>query len=294
MLFLLLCILSSTGIFTIFKLIDRRQLPPLPIIVINYLLATVLGFVLHGEPLVAADLLHIDWLMMSILIGILFIIMFFLVAWSSARAGISITTVASKMSVVFPMVFSMLIDPSDRLSTLKLMAIFATLLGVGFTVYRKERNKRGAGIFWLPLLLFAGMGIVDSLVKFAQHNFVADQEAALFSAVLFLNAWLTGMVIMGTRPARFRAWARAEVWFWGLLLGAVNFGSIFFMVRALNYRNGLGQGLDSSAVFGMNNTGIVALSVLLGLLVFKEKLRPLNWVGIGLSCLALILFSLAQ
>jgi uncharacterized membrane protein len=46
-------------------------------------------------------------------------------------------------------------------------------------------------------------------------------------------------------------------------------------------------------VFGVNNMGIVVLSVLLGLLVFREQLSALNWSGIALSALALILFSLA-
>ncbi|MCD4709565.1 MAG: hypothetical protein K8R52_01860, partial [Bacteroidales bacterium] len=78
----------------------------------------------------------------------------------------------------------------------------------------------------------------------------------------------------------------------GLLLGAVNFGSIFFLVRALNYNPAAGKSMDSSMIFGANNISIMALSVLVGLLVFKEKLIFVNWIGIVLSALALLLFTL--
>ena len=50
--------------------------------------------------------------------------------------------------------------------------------------------------------------------------------------------------------------------------------------------------MDSSVIFGVNNIGIVALSVLIGLWFFKEKLLFLNWLGILLSAVALFLFAL--
>jgi uncharacterized membrane protein len=50
--------------------------------------------------------------------------------------------------------------------------------------------------------------------------------------------------------------------------------------------------MDGSVIFGANNMSIVALSVLVGLLVFKEKLKFVNWIGIVLSALALLLFAL--
>ena len=43
--YLILCILSSTGIFLVFKLIDKQAVSPLPVILINYFIAFVLGVV---------------------------------------------------------------------------------------------------------------------------------------------------------------------------------------------------------------------------------------------------------
>ena len=290
--FLLLCILSSTGIFIIFKSIDRFQIPSFPVILVNYLLATILGFVINPGQLRIAEVRNMDWLPSSILIGLLFILMFFLIAYSSRKAGISVTTVASKMSVIFPILFSMLIDPGDQFSLVKGAAILFTLFGVALTVYNPREGFSKGAVLYIPLLLFVGMGIVDSLVKFAQHRFVSDHDTALFSAVLFLNAFIAGLVILIFSPKYYASFKKPAVWAWGILLGGVNFGSIFFLVRALNFTSSRGSMMDSSVIFGINNTGIVALSVLAGLLVFGERLKPINWVGVLLSALALILFSL--
>jgi len=290
--FLLLCILSSTGIFVIFKTITRFQIPALPVIVINYLVATILGLIINTGDADIASILGSRWLPISIIIGIMFILMFFLVAHSTKKAGLSVTTVASKMSVIFPIVFSLIIDPSDQLTLMKAAAVIMALGGVVLTVYKPENGTLEKSVILIPLLLFVGMGVVDSMVKLAQQQYVEDIETALFSAILFLNAFLSGVLALAIYRKDNRQFLRARVWGWGVLLGAVNFGSIFFLVRALNYSSAAGKSMDSSVIFGANNISIVALSVLVGLWVFKEKLKLINWIGIVLSALALLLFTL--
>ncbi len=290
--FLVLCILSSTGIFVVFKSVDRFGIPSFPIIVINYLLASILGFLINSGDLSVTELKRAEWLPISIVIGILFIILFFLIAFSSRKAGISITTVASKMSVIFPIIFSLLIDPADRLSLVKAAAILCAIAGVALTVYKPRKRSMDLGVIFIPLILFMGMGLVDSLVKFAQHKFVNDSDTALFSAIIFLNAFISGFLVLIFFPTYHRSFLQIKVWGWGFVLGGINFGSVFFLVRALNFVSPAGTGIDSSVIFGMNNLGIVCLSVLLGLWVFGEQMKPLNWLGISLSALALMLFTL--
>jgi len=120
---------------------------------------------------------------------------------------------------------------------------------------------------------------------------VSDPDTALFSGILFLNALLTGLLLLLFSPKYYRSFTRASSWGYGVLLGAVNFGSIFFLVRALNHISGTGASIDSSVIFGVNNTAIVGLSVLAGFWIFKERLKPMNWLGIVLSAIALTLFA---
>lgn len=290
--FLLLCILSSTAIFIVFKSIDRLGIPSFPVIVINYLVATILGLLLNRGEISMEALGGYNWLPFSMIIGVMFILMFFLIAYSSNKAGLSVTTVASKMSVIFPIVFSMILDRSDSFTLLKGVAILLALAGVALTVYKPLKGKARNAVILIPLILFIGMGVVDSLVKLAQHRYVSDNETALFSAILFFNALFSGLVAMLFYRKYNRYFLHPRVWAWGMLLGTVNFGSIYFLVRSLNYVSPAGKSMDSSVVFGANNISIVALSVLVGLLVFREKLSAINWTGVALSALALILFSM--
>jgi multidrug transporter EmrE-like cation transporter len=68
----------------------------------------------------------------------------------------------------------------------------------------------------------------------------------------------------------------------GFLLGAANFGSLYFIIKALNKSN-----LDSSLVFALNNMSVVALTTILGTLLFKERLNKINFVGIALAIISL-------
>lgn len=290
--FLILCILSSTGIFVVFKFLDKKNIVPYPVIVINYLVASIFGFLLNTNDLSVKYIFNLPWLPISLIIGVLFILLFFVIARSSKVAGISITTVASKMSVVFPIIFSMLIDSSDVLTTTKLFAIIIALIGVILTVYNPNSNAGILKKITLPLVLFIGMGFVDSLVKFAQHKYVDNPDRALFSAILFFIAFLTGILFLPFRRQTIHNFKKSSTWIWGIILGIVNFGSIYLMVSALNYVGSDGNATDSSVIYGLNNIGIVSLSVMAGILIFSEKLRAINWIGIALSVLAIVLFSI--
>ena len=47
--------------------------------------------------------------------------------------------------------------------------------------------------------------------------------------------------------------------------------------------------MESSSAFTLNNVGIVILSTLFGLFIFKEKLIIKNWLGIGIAVVSIIL-----
>jgi hypothetical protein len=293
MIFLLLCILSSTLIFVIFRYLGHFRIPVLPVIIYNYLVASITGFSLSGKKTGEILSESIDWLPISIIIGVLFIVMFFIIGKSSQVAGISITTVASKMSVVTPIVFSLFIDPLDDLTTLKSIGIFTALIAVFLTIYKKPALEINKNAIVYPVLLFVGMGIVDSLVKYAQLKYIEDSKLAIFSAILFFIAFLTGLSVVLFRKGTFRPLFSMKTFIWGAILGLSNFGSIYFLIRALNYTNHLGKGIDSSVVFGVNNTGIVILSIITGYIVFREKLERINYLGIFLALIAILIFSYA-
>ncbi|MCK4920886.1 MAG: hypothetical protein KAS71_07560 [Bacteroidales bacterium] len=293
MVFILLSILSATSIFFVFRYISKLKIPSLPVIVINYSIASTIGFLVGGEKLAFNKFYNSDWFLLAFIIGILFILLFFLLGKSTQASGMSITTVASKMSVVIPISFSLLKDPSDQPGLLKFAGILIALVAVYLTIYQRDSLQTKRAKIGYPILLFIGMGFVDSLVKYSQYKYVNNEESGYFSAMLFLISFLTGLVILIFRKNEWTGLKDARVIVLGIVLGIVNFGSIYFLIRALNFKNVNGIGIDSSIVFGINNSTIVLLSVLAGMLIFREKLSGINKIGISLSILAIIIFSIA-
>jgi uncharacterized membrane protein len=73
----------------------------------------------------------------------------------------------------------------------------------------------------------------------------------------------------------------------GLVLGVINYGSIIFLVLA--YDSGM---MQKSALLPVNNLGVVLVSALVAVLLFKERLTRFNWLGVALSVVALALLVL--
>lgn len=286
MILILLSILSSTGIFVIFKIINNKQLPIVNIIVINYFVASLIGNLKNfNNPLSA---LNESWFGLACLIGILFIIFFFLIGLSSKNSGISLTTVASKMSVIIPILFSIFYY-QESIITLKVIGIILALIGVFSTIYTKQdlSSKINFKSFSTLLILFIGMGVIDSLIKFTQESYhISSSKSAFFSSTLFAIAFLSGFIYTLIKKDSFKSYLNLNVIFFGILLGLANFGSIYFLIEALNTKI-----LDSSIVFGINNVGIVVLSVLLGIILFKEKISNVNMIGVFISIIAILTLS---
>jgi len=291
MIFLVLSIISSAAIYVIFKYLDRFKINTFNIIIINYITAAVLGILLTKTQIDVFSIYKNAWFPFSIIIGILFIIMFVVIAKSSQIVGIAITTISNKMSVIIPIIVSLIIDPNDILTGFKATGIILAVMAVFLSVYRKRKVEFDPRNIYLPIILFLGMGLVDSFVKYAQQFYVADDILPVFTVVLFAMAALAGLTTKFIRKTSFKELYKPKTMAWGLALGISNYGSLYFLIKALNYKQDTGFTMDGSIVFGINNLGVIALSVIIGLLVFKEKFLKINWVGIILSFIAIYILS---
>ena len=287
--YLVLSILSSTAILLIFKYTDRIRINTLYIIVINYFIAAGLGMLFSSKGTLS-QVHDTSFYLLAVLIGILFIIMFFVIARSTQTAGIAVTSVAGRMSVIFPILLSLVLDPEDVFSMLKMAGVIAALAGVYLTIRKGPMTVRKEMVYF-PLILFIGMGVVDSCVKYAQLNYVTDANLPWFTTILFTVATVSGLFILSAKRTGFAYIFSRKNLLWGSLLGIANFFSMYFFVSALNYRRADNSVLDSSAVFGMNHIGVVLLSVLTGIILFREKLGIYNYTGILVSILAIIILA---
>ncbi|HKK58426.1 MAG TPA: hypothetical protein VJ937_03035 [Salinivirga sp.] len=279
MLYLLLSIISSVVILIIFKVTEKYDIPIIHPIIINYFIASAFGFFNAG--LTPADVANIplNWVWPAAIIGSIFVFTFFLIGLSTRKAGIALTTVASKMSFVFPMFFSILIDDNDHYTHTKLILLIMAIVAVFLTVFKKRRKSiESLFIMLLPAMLFVFLGLADSLIKFSQTFYIKNPNASsTFSFLLFGFSAIWSIVLIFFQKNRATI-LKPKALISGTLMGLANFGSLYFLINALNELL-----INNSIVIALNNTGVVLTSVIIALWFFREKVTLLNKIGIMLS-----------
>lgn len=290
MFYLLLCILSSSVVLITFKFAERFQVNSFSAIVVNYLTACLAGFFLANGKVSLLTEISPSNVIFMVLLGLLYIGTFNLMGASTRRAGVAITSVASKMSVIFPILFSVWIDSSDKLTFTKVLGIAIALVSVFLITYRKGELKSRGFDKYLPVLIFIGIGVIDSATKYAQMSFVTNDMNPVFNLATFGVAGVAGLLVLPFNSEAKQDLKRAKSWILGAILGLANFGSMFFMIRALNSVSSSGLALQGSILFGINSVGIVLICVLAGLL-FNEKPTKLNWLGFALSIVTIFVLA---
>lgn len=277
MVLVMLSALFGAALFVLFKLFDRRKVPLLPAIVVNYIMAFLFGLI-YSKSWAAGDV-SLLWLP-SALQGGLFILLFRLIGLASQRIGISPTTVASKMSLALTVLLTVLIF-RERPSALAWAGIALAVLGVTFSSWG-DGTRGGKGWWILPVIFFAS-AISDVLINAAQRTRVTPMTEAVFPTMIFGFSALFGLAWLALRADR-TALLRPRTWLWGALLGCMNYGSIYFLVLALSR-----GGLQASSVFPLANLGVILFGTTASILLFQERPRMVHGIGIVLSIAALCL-----
>jgi len=283
---LALSVLCSSLIFVVFKLFAVYKVQTLIAIITNYIIACLCGLLLNPQTIEPSHLIEQPWFLGTIILGVLFILIFNVMAKSSQINGVGVTSVATKMSLVVPVLFAVLYY-KDVLSIFQVFGIFLALVAVYLASTKKQGLKVDRSHIWLPLLVFLGSGIIDTSIKFIQEAYLKDSDYPLFSSTVFGTAAISGLVFVSFKRGKEAVSLNFKSVLGGICLGIPNYFSIFFLLRALNQEN-----LNSSSVFTINNVAIVLFSTLLGILLFKENLSSKNWLGVGLSVVSIVLVAL--
>jgi drug/metabolite transporter (DMT)-like permease len=282
MLFIVLSVVQSVLIFVTFRLFERYKVGNLQAIVVNYIIASMFGFLINPVPVHITDLTSFSWFNSALLLGVLFIGTFFMFALSSQKAGVAVTSVTSKMSLVIPIIISVLFW-GESLNFLRVAGIIMALLAFYLTFRKKGPIQWKAKYTYLPFLVFAGNGLVDTTMKYADHYHI-EKDQILFLALVFSTAFIIGAVFMGFQSVRGKIRIRWRDIAGGVFLGLINFGSTYYMLKAISV-------FESSVVFPVTNAAIVGLSGIVGYFGFRERLSWINWMGILLAVTAILIIA---
>jgi drug/metabolite transporter (DMT)-like permease len=287
MIYLVLSIVFSTLTVSFFKVFHLKKVNTFQAIVVNYLTCGVIGTYLAKTPVYSVQFWQAPWLLYTVILGFLFISIFYLIALTAQKMSVAASMVSAKLSVVIPVLVAWQFL-SESLSLTQIIGILISFIAVFFISARSEPNPEHAnkGFWFLPILVFLGSGCIDALLKFLESRYIPAYSSDDIVTATFLFAFVFGSLSLLVQQIKLKESIQVKSLAWGLLLGIPNYFSMYFLVETLAV-------FPASFIFPINNIGIVAFSTVLAFWAFSEKLSVKNYIGLGLAIVSILLISFA-
>jgi uncharacterized membrane protein len=286
MLYLACAVVFSSWLTIAFKIADRLGISTFQSIIFNYFTCVITGMLLEGQVPEVASITESNWFFWALLMGAMFISVFNLVAYTTKKSGVAIASVANKLSLVIPFLFSVFLY-NESVTYAKIIGVITALIAVLFTCMPSSTNaKKSSGFDWsillLPLLLFIGSGLIDTLIKYVEISFLDENNKNAYIITAFAVAGMIGGVVLLWKLVAGKERLDPRAVGMGMLIGIPNYFSLWCLVRVLKLNAG-----NSSSVIPIINMGIVLFSTLIAAFFLQERLSKINVWGIVLSIIAI-------
>lgn len=284
MIYLLISICCSVTVAVLLKLARRYQISIPQAVTWNYLFAIGLSTVFFQPDF--SQLKQASLNGVYIALGILLPLIFWFLAASVRNIGIVKTDIAQRLSLFIPIIAAYFLF-GESFRVLKLIGLALGFAAIFFTLHKKS-DQQSRGISWIyPLIVFLGFGVIDILFKRVAQikSLPYTSSLILIFALAFFISILTITYLAIVKKEKLQL---VNV-VCGCILGFFNFFNILFYLKAHR-----AMADDPSTVFAAMNMGVIILGSIVGIVVFKEKLNKLNYVGLSLALIAIVLITISQ
>jgi drug/metabolite transporter (DMT)-like permease len=295
MLYFILGVLCTSSIFLLFKAFSHFRITTFPAIIVNYLVCVLTGLLFLGEDLhVLRELSwQTPWLPMALGLGVMFIGTFYLMSVAAQEVSVAASSIATKISLLIPVLFSWLLFQPESWAAVNfwnLLGFVCVFVAILLTSNSGQKLP-GQGLpAWQGLLLlstvFVMSGLIDTSLNYLNiYHLHSATLQALLPVLIFSVALGLGLGVLFWKKMPLRQ----GHWLGGTVLGVVNYFSVYFLLKSLAAFNN-----DGAFVYPNFNIAVIVLSSILAVLLFKERLRLRNKIGIFVAVLAIFLVSYQQ
>ena len=290
MLYLIASIIFATSINIILRYFRKWEVDTFQSIVFNYWTCALFGFL---SLFYSSSSINIafqgEWLPYSLILGLIFIIGFNVAAATIRFYGITIATIMQKISLIFSVIYAITIFGESS----HIMKIVGVVIALPAIILININNNKHAHhheksfskwLFLLPLFILLISGFIEICFFHVQKSGLLDGNDLAFSTMIFFTASVIGTIFWLIKDRKAFQFKNLKA---GIILGLPNFGSIYFLLKALD------SVMEGSVVIPLNNIAILLLSGLAGWFLFKERFTVLNFFGFSLAIISILLISLA-
>ena len=282
MLFLILCIICSVSVGVIFKIARNYSINIPQIVAVNYFFALGLCYFFFSPDLTAVGI-ESPWGIYSSLGVLLPAIFLFLVA-SIKNVGIVKTDAAQRLSLFIPILAAWLLF-GEKFTPLKITAFLIAFPALLLILNKPSQKTQSKWIF--PAVVLVGFGLIDVLFKQIALYTNLPYTTSLF--VIFGLSLIVISAVVVVEMIFKKVKLNSKNLLFGGFVGIFNFGNILFYLKA---HQAFAE--NPSTVFAGMNMGVILLGSLIGVFIFKEKLSKMNFLGLFMALVAIVLIVLSQ
>ena len=289
MIYLILGITVNAAIFLAFRSFSIWKIDNMQAIAVNYVVCVFVGMLFIENPSILYTIDYSGmWSWVALSIGFMLVIGFYAASLTSQLLGVSVASVASKMSMMFPVLFSLFFMKieSKEFTFFNYTGMALALIAIYLSSIRKSNDSKVIHskryLLLLPFVVFLAGGLIDIGLNYSNHSLITTENLGAFTIVLFAGAAVSGLFLLFIQKRKFQM----KNLIGGAGLGIINYFSLFFVLKALTAFD------NNGAVFyPIYNVGIIMMSSFAAMLLFSERLSKTNFIGLALSVLALFLLS---
>lgn len=263
----------------VIRINESRNLDRYGVMLTNYITATCLSLGFTDTSRLAADLRGL--LPFGAVTGLLYVAGFLAYMRAVKRLGLAVPVTVTRLSVVIPVLGSLLLY-SEIVSPVQILGLL--LAGLSISLFSLggdgRRPHAGGSRAWLLLVpVFVLMGSGELSLKVFRETFARPLTSGFILLVFIVASILTAVISLVRRTRIDR-----NVALGGLALGIPNFFSAVFILKVLGTYPG-------AIAFPLNNIGVIALSALAGRLFWNERLARNAKIAMAAAVLAVVLLN---
>jgi hypothetical protein len=264
-------IVSTVFIYLLFPSFKRWGVQTSWAITVNYFVAATLGWTLAGGSEAVAQALDSTWIVPLSVLGALFYPLFQLTARCSQELGVSVATIASKLSMAIPVLVLALVDGIDGITwgqwagmALAFPAVWLSASSGNDQPHEAASTSPRPNLWWIPVTMFFGSGCIDLMFGWFSTDPSLDEPGMqmAFASVPFT---LGGIVGLADQLRRGLGMPKRIDVLGGLLLGVTNFGSLYFLLLAFD--SGM---FERAMVVPLLNLSVIVLATVGGIYLLQD------------------------
>jgi drug/metabolite transporter (DMT)-like permease len=280
LIYLLLAIAASTSVALMLKVNDVEGGHPIVLLAGNYLMAALIGAVMLLAD--SSRTYSLETVALGAVLALGFVFTFFIFAKAIGVAGTALATVASRLSLVIPVLLSVALyreSPTGfQIGGLVLTFVTLALFYLSLRTTKGEHHRPVAYAYLAVLLV--GIGINDFGLKlFSEWRPATDKP--LFLLCIFGFSLLYSSAVMLVRRTPFHAPTFRR----GMILGVPNILCSLFLLGALSQ-------LDAIVVYPSNNVGVIVATALAAALIWHERLNRAGVLALAVGGAAIVLMGM--